>query len=49
MMTDFLMLAWQLINKAEAARDGAKILRPAEDWDKTGDAIPDIPLDRPAT
>jgi hypothetical protein len=48
-MTDFLMKAWELINKAEAARDGSKILRPAEDWDKTGDAIPNIPFDRPTT
>ena len=45
-MTNFLMLAWQLITKAEAARDQGKILRPAEDWDKTGDAIDDVPFDR---
>jgi hypothetical protein len=48
-MTNFLMLAWQLINKAEAARDQGKILRPETDWDKTGDAIPDIPFDRAAS
>jgi hypothetical protein len=44
-MTGFLMLAWQLIGKAETALGQGKILRPSVDWDKTGDAINDVPFD----
>ena len=41
-MVNFLLLAWQLISKAEAARDHGpgKILKPAEFDEKTGDPIP---------
>lgn len=41
-MTNFLMLAWQLIRDAEHARDHGpgKILRKAEFDEKTGDPIP---------
>jgi hypothetical protein len=39
-MASFLLLAWQLITKAEAALDQGKVLQPSVDWDKTGDAIP---------
>jgi hypothetical protein len=47
-MANFLLLAWQLINKAELARDqgAGKILRKTKDWDKEGDSIADIPFDR---
>ena len=46
-MTNFLLLAWQLINKAEAARDQAgKIIGKSTDWDKTGDTLNDLPFDR---
>ena len=40
-MVNFLLLAWELISKAEVARDQGpgKILRKS-DWDKTGDQIP---------
>jgi hypothetical protein len=48
-MTSFLLLAWELIKKAEAARDQGKILRPSVDWDKTGDAINNLPFDPPAS
>jgi hypothetical protein len=48
-MTNFLMLAWDLISKAEVARDHCKILRPATDWDETGDTLNDLPFDRPAS
>jgi hypothetical protein len=42
-MTSFLLLAWQLMNKAEAARDHGpgKILRKSkDDWDEKGDPLP---------
>jgi hypothetical protein len=40
-MTDFLLLAWQLITKAEAARDhGPGAVLQKSDWDKTGDSLP---------
>jgi hypothetical protein len=43
-MVNFLLLAWQLIEQAEIARDRgqSKIIRPSKnsDWDKEGDAIP---------
>jgi hypothetical protein len=47
-MTNFLLAAWQLINKAELARDQGpgKILRKTKDWSKEGDSIADIPFDR---
>jgi hypothetical protein len=45
-MTNFLMLAWELITKAEVTLDQGKVLQPATDWDKCGDPINDIPFDR---
>ncbi|MGO9401496.1 MAG: hypothetical protein ACLP19_27185 [Xanthobacteraceae bacterium] len=53
-MTDFLLLAWQLINRAENARDQGpgKILRksaPEEGWWDKGDPLGDAPFDRPAS
>jgi hypothetical protein len=50
MMTNFLMLAWKLINESECARDRGpgKILhasKPPPDW-KEGDDISDVPLGR---
>jgi hypothetical protein len=41
-MIDFLMLAWELINQSEIARDqgSGTILRKAEFDEKTGDPIP---------
>jgi hypothetical protein len=45
-MTNFLMLAWALISKAEAALRQGKVLQPSVDWDKTGDPIP--PFDQQA-
>jgi hypothetical protein len=39
-MAGFLLLAWELITKAEAALGQGKVLQPSVDWDKTGDAIP---------
>jgi hypothetical protein len=41
-MTSFLLLAWQLINKAETARDQGpgRIIQKSRDWDTKGDAIP---------
>jgi hypothetical protein len=41
-MTNFLLLAWQLLRDAEHARDrgGSQILRKAELDEKTGDPIP---------
>jgi hypothetical protein len=41
-MTNFLMLAWQLINKAKVARDQGpgKVLRKLQDWERDGDPIP---------
>jgi hypothetical protein len=45
-MTNFLLLAWQLINKAELARDQGKIISKSKDWDTKGDDITDIPFDQ---
>jgi hypothetical protein len=42
-MTSFLLLAWRLINQAEAARDHGpgKILRKSkDDWNEKGDPLP---------
>jgi hypothetical protein len=40
-MTNFLLLAWQLIIKAETARDhGPGTVLQKSDWDKTGDSLP---------
>jgi hypothetical protein len=40
-MTNFLMVAWQLISKAEAVRDhGPGTVLQKSDWDKTGDPLP---------
>jgi hypothetical protein len=41
-MVNFLMLAWELITKAEAVHDhgSGKVLRKSEEWDKEGDPIP---------
>jgi len=41
-MANFLLLAWQLITKAEIARDQGpgKILRKSKDWEEKGDPIP---------
>jgi hypothetical protein len=41
-MTSFLLLAWQLIIKAELARDQGpgKILRKSENWEEKGDELP---------
>jgi hypothetical protein len=42
-MTDFLLLAWQLLKEAETARDrGPKIVRESieQAWDKFGDPLP---------
>jgi hypothetical protein len=41
-MTNFLLLAWQLITKAETARDHGpnKILRKPQTWSEKGDALP---------
>lgn len=46
-MVNFLLLAWQLITKAEAVRDHGpgKILGKSKNWDTTGDNISDIPFD----
>ena len=43
-MTNFLLLAWQLINKAELARDQGKIIGKSKDWATKGDNISDIPF-----
>ncbi len=45
-MANFLLLAWQLINKAEAARDHGpgKIIGKSKDWDTKGDDVRDIPF-----
>jgi hypothetical protein len=47
-MTNFLLLAWQLMNKAETARDHGpgKIVGKSKDWDTKGDDISDIPFAR---
>jgi hypothetical protein len=41
-MSSFLLLAWDLLNKAETARDhgSGKIIQKSKDWDTKGDAIP---------
>jgi hypothetical protein len=43
-MTNFLLLAWQLINQAELARDQGKIIGKSKDWATKGDNISDIPF-----
>jgi hypothetical protein len=44
-MANFLLMAWQLIIKAEAARgQGMGGLLRKSDWDKKGDDISDIPF-----
>jgi hypothetical protein len=45
-MTNFLLLAWQLIDNAEAARDHGpgKIIGKSEDWATKGDGVSDIPF-----
>jgi hypothetical protein len=48
-MTNFLLLAWELIKRAEVARDQGKILWPSVDWDKTGDTIDNLPFDHPTS
>ncbi len=45
-MTNFLLLAWQLIRKAEAALNQGQVLQPSVDWDKTGDTINGLPFDQ---
>jgi hypothetical protein len=47
-MTNFLLLAWQLIDQAEAARDHGpgRIIGKSEDWATKGDDISDIPFDQ---
>jgi hypothetical protein len=48
-MINFLLLAYELINKANAALAQGKMLQPAADWDKAGDQVADIPFDRQDT
>jgi hypothetical protein len=41
-MSSFLLLAWDLLNKAETARDHGpgKIIQKSKDWETKGDEIP---------
>jgi hypothetical protein len=43
-MTGFLLLAWQLIQKAETTSDQGKIIGKSKDWDTKGDDISDVPF-----